>query len=137
MLQTMESWLQTFPKWEGQLQLDYADAVPGSAGLYPRGIRELSRQEDVLGNRKLRLRCVFLLRRSALCAEENARWLLELQTWVADQDSLGLTPKFGDEPKTERLRAYEGRLDRQNQDGSSLYTVQLSAEYTKIFRGES
>ena len=133
MLDTMRKWLETFPKWEGTLQFDYADAVPGSAGLYPRGITELSRREDVLGNVTVRYSCSFILRRIAAQRQENAQWLLELQEWVAQQDRLGLAPKFGDEPKTERLRAFDGRLDRHSQVGSSLYTVHLSAVFTKIY----
>ena len=133
MLDRVSAWLQTFPKWEGTLQLDYADGVPGNSGLYPKGITEISRREDVLGNSKIRYSCTFQLRRSSAAGEENARWLLEFQNWVADQDRLGLAPKFGDEPPTERLRAYEGKLDKHAQAGSALYTVQLSAEYTKIY----
>ena len=133
MLETMTRWLRTFPKWEGTLQLDYADGVPGNNGLYPRGLTELSCREDVLGNTKIRYSCSFVLRKTAASGEENARWLLDLQQWVAEQDRLGLAPKFGDEPKSERLRAYEGKLEKHTQGGSALYTVQLSAEFTKIY----
>ena len=133
MLETMKAWLQTFPKWEGVLQFDYADAVPGNSGLYPRGITELSRREDVLGNVKTRYSCAFLLRRAAGAGEENAQWLLDFQNWVMEQDRLGLAPKFGDEPKSERLRAFEGKLDSHHQAGGSMYTVQLTAEFTKLY----
>lgn len=136
MLEQLTQWLQTYPKWEGTLQLDYAENVPGNSGLYPRGITELSRREDVLGTVKTRYSCTFLLRRAAGARDENARWLLDFQNWVAEQDRLGLTPKFGDEPKTERLRAFDGRLDSRTQAGSSLYTVHISAEFTKLYRGE-
>ena len=37
MLEKMETWLQTFPGWEGAVQIDYADATPGFCGMYPRG----------------------------------------------------------------------------------------------------
>lgn len=133
MLETMKTWLMTYPGWEGTLQFDYLDAVPSSNGLYPRGVAELSRREDVLGNVKVRYGCSFLLRRTAATGEENARWLLNFQNWVAEQDMLGLAPKFGDEPKTERIRAFEGRLDSHKQVGSALYTVQLTAEFTKLY----
>lgn len=136
MLETMQAWLQTFPKWEGVLQLDYADSIPGNTGLYPKGMTELSSREDVLGNRKTRLSCLFTLRRAAVAGEKNARWLLDLQNWVMEQDRLGLAPKFGDEPENERIRAFEGRLDSHKQVGSAFYTVQLAVEFTKIFRGE-
>lgn len=133
MLEIVEAWLRTFPQWEGTLQFDYADSVPGNAGLYPQGITELSRREDVLGGVKIRYSCSFLLRRAGLPGRENARWLLEFQNWVACQDRLGLAPKFGDEPAAERLRAYEGRLHSRSQTGSGLYTVMLTAEFTKHY----
>lgn len=133
MLDTMLAWLQTFPGWEGILQIDYADSVPGNTGLYPRGITELSRREDVLGNVKVRCSCAFTLQRAAVPGMDNARWLLDFQNWVADQDRLGLAPKFGDEPKNERLRAFEGKLHSRSQAGSALYTVMITAEFTKLY----
>jgi len=132
----MKAWLQTFPGWDSVLQFDYAETAPGNAGLYPKGMTELSRREDVLGGMKIRYSCTFTLKRAAVAGEENARWLLCFQNWVAEQDMRGLAPKFGDDPKSERLRAFEGKLENHTQVGSSLYTVQLSAEFTKIYRGE-
>ena len=136
MLEQMQTWLQSFPQWEDVLQVDCLDAVPGNTGIYPRGIQELSSREDVLGNRKVRCRFTVLLRRRAGQSRENARWLLEFQRWVMEQDKLGLAPRFGDEPGSERIRAVEGKLDSQSQAGCALYTVQLQAEFTKNFRGE-
>lgn len=133
MLEKMRTWLERFPGWENNLLIDYVDAVPGSTGLYPRGLSELSRREDVLGNVTVRCRWEFLLRRAAGSREENARWLMDLQNWVMEQDRLGLTPVFGDDPRTQRVRAFEGRLDSQKQVGSSLYTVRLTAEFTKHY----
>ena len=136
MLDTMLTWLQTYPDWEGTLRLDYAEAVPGNSGLYPKGITELSRREDVQGNLTVRCSCTFTLRRVAAAGEENARWLLRFQSWVADQSRLGLAPKFGDDPGRERIRAFEGRLDKHTQAGAACYTAQLSVEFTKYYRGE-
>ena len=136
MLDKVMNWLQTFPLWAGTLQVDYADAIPGNTGLYPRGITELSRREDVLGNVTVRCSWGFALQRAALPGEENARWLMEFQNWVAEQDRLGLAPKFGDDPKYERIRAFEGRLQDRAQAGSGRYTVMLTAEFTKNYRGE-
>ena len=133
MLDKMRPWLQTFPKWEGTLSLDYADGVPGNSGLFPRGITELSRREDVLGNIRIRYSCTYVLRRNAVAGEDNTRWLLDFQNWVMEQDRLGYTPKFGDEPASQRIRAFEGKLDTHKQVGSAVYTVQLTVEFTKIF----
>ena len=136
MLETVKTWLQTYPGWEGMLEVDYVDSQPGHSGLYPRGIKEVSAREDVLGNKRIRYNCDFLLRKSAATDEGNARWLMDFQQWVAWQNAMGLAPKFGDEPKTERIRAFEGRLDSHKQVGSALYTVQLTVEFTKLYRGE-
>lgn len=133
MLEKMRTWLECFPGWENNLLIDYVDAVPGSTGLYPRGLSEVSRREDVLGNVTVRCRWEFLLRRAAGSREENARWLMDLQNWVMEQDRLGLTPVFGEDPRTQRVRAFEGRLDSQKQVGGSLYTVRLTAEFTKHY----
>ena len=136
MLEKLTQWLQTFPGWEGQLQVDYLEAAPVGAGLYPRGIAEISRREDVLGNMQVRFKGSFLLRRAAVAGMDNAQWLLALQEWATRQERLGLTPKFGDLPRTERLQIFEGKLESHNQTGCAVYTAQLNAEFTKIFRGE-
>lgn len=136
MLEKMVTWLQTFPGWEDSICIDYVDACPGSTGLYPKGLTEVSRREDVLGNLMVRCRYGFLLRRNAVRSEDNARWLLAFQNWVMEQDRLGLAPKFGDEPKTERIRAFDGQLHSHAQVGNTMYTVLLSTEFTKIYRGE-
>ena len=136
MLEKMITWLQTFPQWEDSIQIDFLQARPGSSGLYPKGLTELSRREDVLGNLTLQYRCDFLLRKNAGIREENARWLLEFQQWVMEQDRMGLAPKFGDAPKSERIRVSDGQLQSLSQTGSALYTVKLWTEFTKIYRGE-
>ena len=136
MLEKMITWLQTFPQWEDSIQIDFLQARPGSSSLYPKGLTELSRREDVLGNLTLQCRCDFLLRKNAGIREENARWLLEFQHWVMEQDRMGLAPKFGDAPKSERIRVSDGQLQSLSQTGSALYTVKLWTEFTKIYRGE-
>lgn len=136
MLEALTRWLQTFPQWEDSIRIDFVDARPGSTGLYPKGLKEISRREDVLGNLTVRCRYDFLLRKLGGSGEENANWLVQFQNWVMEQDRQGLAPQFGDDPKLERIRAFEGQLHSHAQVGSALYTVQLSAEFTKIFRGE-
>ena len=136
MLEKMIKWLQTFPAWEDSIQIDSVDARPGSTGLYPKGLKEISRREDVLGNLRIRYRLDVLLRKNAGKSEENAKWLLEFQEWVLEQNRLGLAPQFGDDPKTQRLQVSEGQLQSLAQVGSALYTVKLWVEFTKIYRGE-
>ena len=135
-MEQIKQWLQSFPGWEGTVCVDYVDAKPGNTGLYPKGLKEIFRREDVLGNLTVHYRYDFLLRRNAARGEENAQWLMEFQNWVMEQSRLGLAPQFGDDPKTERIRASEGQLQSHAQAGSSMYTVRLSKEFTKTYRGE-
>ena len=136
-LELLSAWLQTFPMWDTDTQIDLTDAVPGSTGLFPKGLQELSRREDVLGNLTVCYRWSFTLRRNAAGnGEENARWLMELQKWAARQSRLGLAPRFGDIPGQERLRICDGSLVSRQQAGSSGYTALLTADFTKYFRGE-
>ena len=135
-LDRLVSWLKTYPHWEGTLRVDVTDTVSGS-GLYPKGLQELSRREDVLGNLRIRFRWNFSLhRRAAQTPEDNARWLMAFQQWVARQSLHGSVPVFGDVPREEIIRVGEGALKQHNQGGSREYTAVLNVEFTKIYRGE-
>ena len=119
------------------LYVDFADAVPGNMGLFPKGLEEISRREDVLGNLVVRFRWSFQLHRIAGKAPQaDARWLMDFQQWVAQQSLMGHCPIFGDDPKTEQMRACEGRLVGRNPGGSTGYTVLLTVDFTKNYRGE-
>ena len=136
-LEALRAWLRTFPGWDSRLEVDLCDSIPGCTGLFPKGLQELSRREDVLGQLTIRYRWSFTLRRSAAgSSEENARWLIELQKWAAQQSRLGLAPRFGDDPRQEQLRICEGSLVSRQQAGSIGYTALLTADFTKIYRGE-
>lgn len=138
-LEKLRKWLLTYPNWSesGLLYVDYTDAVPG-LGLYPAGLEELGRQEDVLGNVTVKCRYHFALYRVTAAQEdktEDAAWLLEFQQWVQQQSALGLAPQFGDVPGTERLRAQKGKLKEASQAGTATYVVTLTADFTKIYGG--
>lgn len=131
-LQAMTDWLKTCPLWEDTLFVDYTDGIPGKSGLYPGGVEEISRREDVLGNVTARYRCHFDLVRITAGQQdnrENAAWLLKFQDWVRQQDRAGLAPKFGTEPSREHIRAEKGKLKSASQTGTGTYVVHLSAEY--------
>ena len=69
------SWLQD----NGILPaVDRCGVKPDQAGLFPLGVQELSRNEDVLGNIRRRARYSFLLRCTAIPGEDAARMLLRL-----------------------------------------------------------
>ncbi len=136
-LTKMRNWLQTFPLWDADwvLHIDHTDAEPGNSGLFPLGAEELSRREDVLGNVTVQCRYRFYLYRVTGQADPlaNAEFLLEFQQWVRQQSATGAAPRFGDDPKQERLRAEKGKLGEVSQTGTGTYIVTLTAEFIKQY----
>ncbi len=136
-LTKLRNWLLTFPLWndEWELHTDHTEAEPGNSGLYPLGAEELSRREDVAGNVTVRCRCRFSLYRVTGQADlqENAQWLLNFQQWVQQQSATAAAPRFGDDPKKERIWAEKGKRIRSTQAGTEKYGVTLIAEFQKHY----
>lgn len=133
-LEKLKTWLQTFPQWgEVELLVDDTAAQPISCGLFPIGVEELSRREDLLGNKSVQCRQTFLLRRIAQRQEEAAAWLMAFQAWVSQQAHAKTLPAFGDVPGKEWIRAEKGRLTAVTQTGTATYEIRIICEYTKIF----
>ena len=129
-LEKMKNWLQTFPLWQGNLQIDTNGANPGDLGLFPQGVQEISRKTDVSGNVTVENRLRFFLHRLApLGQENNALWLLKLQEWIQQQSTEGLAPRLGDDPARERIRAEKGRLVSAPHSAVGRYTVEITADY--------
>ena len=137
-LEKVKNWLLTYPDWDaGALSyIDYTDAVPGNTGLFPRGLEEVSRREDVLGNRMVKNRYHFALyrvTRQQARTGKDAAWLLDFQNWVQQQWAAGLAPRFGDVEAEERIRAEGGKLHKADAAGSATYVVTLTAEFTRRY----
>lgn len=135
-LEKLKSWLTTYPGWGGEVLVDHTRAVPGHFGLYPQGVRQLSRKEDVLGNARVRLRGTFELYRVTTGQADNAGpagWLLEFQEWVRQQSESGLAPRFGED---QQIRAEQGRLQKASQPGTGTYAVTITVEYTETYEAE-
>ena len=132
-LEKMQQWLQTYPGWQGALQVDCTDPVPGNAGLFCEGLEERTRQADIVGNLQFACRYRFVLYRrvSRDGGAADARWLLDFQNWVQRQSTLGLAPHFGDVPHLEQMQAQKGMLKDRGQ--TSLYTVTLTADFTRVY----
>ena len=133
-LDKLVAWLAGYPGWGGSLQVDHMDGLPGSIGLFPAGLEEVGRSEDVLGNVTVHNRSHYMLHR--VCAgpedsEENARWLLEFQRWALDQTLYRKTPVFGDLPERERILAQRGRLFRNPQTGTATYGVNVTVDWMR------
>ncbi len=135
-LETLRRWLQTYPGWGDTLSVDFSEDGPGHAGLFPAGLEETGRQEDVLGNLQVSCRYRFALYRHAAgqCdGTDNAQWLLDFQNWVQQQSAAGLTPHFGDVPSRERMQAHGGALKEVSRVGTGTYTVTLIADFIKVY----
>ncbi len=132
-LETITRWLKTFPLWgEQSLAVDYVDALPGCAGLYPQGLEEISRQRDILGNVTVHNRLQFVLYQ--VCAGENSGWLLAMQDWIQAQSMAGSVPQFGH--RTVSITAQKGRLHSVKQTGICKYTALLTVEFIKTSKGD-
>lgn len=127
-INALRALLLTFPLWGQQpLFIDSTDAAPQCCGLFPLGLRQLERREDVLGGCRQRLRQTFLLRRHGYRGEDGASWLLQLQQWLMEQADV-LQPAFGTELQ---LRSEQGKLTKATQPGTGVYEVHIIVEYTK------
>lgn len=122
-LEEVLAWLRSFPGLEA-LQVDHLDPKPDSCGLYPRGVREESRRETVVGRTLRRCRQTFLLRLSGQSKETAASRLLQFQDWVSSQQEQA--PAAGEDS---RVRAENGRLAAVAPSGLATYEVELIFTY--------
>ena len=130
-LEKMQNFLQTYPGWEGAVQVDNTQPAPGCIGLFCDGLEERSRQSDVQSNLQIACRYRFTLYRRADRAGD-AGWVLDFQNWVQTQSALGRTPQFGDIPHLERMEAQKGSLKDRSQ--TALYAVTLLADFTRRYQ---
>lgn len=145
-LEKIRSWLKTFPdhqKLDG-FNVDYTDAVPNNGGIFPSGLVEISRSEDILGNVTVRNQYNFglyyVFEKAAgddAGAQLNADWVMDFQRWVQEQSIQHLAPTFGDEPKSEQIQAQNGVLYDADEEGTATYMVQLSVNFTKHYEEEN
>ena len=141
-IERIRKWVESFPdhkKLDG-FQVDYTDAIPNNGGIFPSGLVEISRTEDILGNVTVRNQYNFGLYYvfpkapgDNEGAAINADWVMDFQKWVQEQSIRRLAPTFGDEPETERIQAQNGVLYDAEEEGTATYMVQLSVNFTKIY----
>lgn len=135
-LEKIRDWLKTYPKWNETLYVDYTAAMPGNTGVFPQGVQELSRRQDVMGNVTVQNRLSFNIMRITVGQQDKeaqAAWLMDFQDWVQQQSMSGNAPTFGDLPAREKLWAEQGKLKGTSQTGTARYTVRLIAEFTKKY----
>lgn len=142
-LEKLRKWIATYPNFDilGRFQVDFTDkAVPGNAGLFPTGLVEVERREDILGNVTIEnqynfgIYCVFEKSPGDdIGATINADWVMDFQKWVQEQSVRKLVPKFGNTDDKETAQAQNGVLYDPQDEGAAVYMVQLNIRYKTFY----
>lgn len=143
-IEEIKQWISTYPGHNilGDFSVDYTDQIPANGGIFPNGIIEVSRLEDVTGDTMVQNQYNFGLYYvfekppgDDVGAEINADWIMDFQEWVQQQSLTGTVPQFGD--RTTAIQAQNGVMYDAGADGIATYMVQLSVSFEKFYqRGE-
>lgn len=143
-LQKVREWLKKFGEIPENFNIDFTTAIPGSLGLFPGGLVEVARRPDIVGNiivenqYNFALYCVFpFVEGEDDIAAGNAEWVIRLQRWVQEQSIRRSAPTFGSyDTAKESLKAENGALYEQKDEGVALYVVLLSARFKIKIRSD-
>ena len=142
-LDRLRVWLRKCPNADAfqNWKIDYTDQLPGTFGVFPAGLVENSRREDILGNITVENQynfSIYLIFPKApgddTAAQFNADWVMEFQHWVQEQSARHFAPTFGDDPLHERIRAQNGALYTAEASGLAMYMIQISATFSKNYK---
>lgn len=137
-LKQMREFIKEYPGADilSQLDIDYTDAIPNCAGLFPSGLVEVNRTTYINGDVSVLNQCNFALYtvfEKAPNEDEgatiNADWLMDFQKWVQKQSVLGKAPTFGDEPRNEKIVAQNGAIYSADEEGTAVYAIQISVTF--------
>ena len=144
-LQKLKNWLATYPGADlmGTLQVDYTDRLPGSFGVFPAGLIENSREENIWGdvtvNNTYNFALYAVFEKSPgddVAALANADWVMDLQKWVQAQSISRKAPTFGNiDQNRETISAQNGALLEADGEGAALYLIQLAANFRQFCPG--
>lgn len=141
-IEKIRNWLHQYPEINriGALRVDYYTEQPDNGSIDPSGLVEISRKSDILGNvtveNQYNFGLYFVLAKSPeddAGATENADWLLDFQRWIQEQSIRRNVPVFGDVPESETITAQNGKVEAADEEGTGIYSVQLSVTFTKIY----
>lgn len=145
-LQKLRCWLATYEGFAQleDLHIDYTDHLPDNAGVFPSGLVEIRRTEDVLGNVTVENQYNFVLYRlmarspgDDMAATDNADSMMDFQLWVQSQSVTHKAPTFGDiDVEQETISAQNGALYETDEEGTALYVVTISAKFKKYYPEE-
>lgn len=141
-LEIVRNWIATFPQYDilSAFLVDYTDQIPANGGVFPSGLVEISRKQDICGNIAVENQLNFGIytvfekpQDDDAAATVNAEWIMDFQQWAQDQNILGLAPVFGDDPRKVVIKAQNGVLYSADGEGTATYMVQLSINYIKKY----
>ena len=141
-LEKIRTWLKTFEDFDilEHFRVDYTDQVPANGGIFPSGLVEVDRRQDIFGSvtvtNQYNFGIYYVFEKAPADdagATINADWVMDFQEWVQYQSVTGSAPVFGDVPQQEKIMAQNGVLLEANADGTATYMVQLSVQFIKKF----
>lgn len=141
-LEKIRRWVSLYPGAARMrdMKVDYFSQNPDNGSIDPSGLIEVSRSEDVLGNitveNQYNFALYFVFSKDPgddKGATDNAAWLMDFQRWVQEQSIRKQIPVFGDEPARESARAQNGALYAADEEGTAIYSVQLSINFIKFY----
>ena len=145
-LKRLKTWLSTFPGAAalGQMQVDYTSSLPGCFGVFPAGLVEVGRTEDLIGNVTVENQynfALYLVFEKApgddAGATVNADWVMEFQRWVQRESIAHRAPTFGDvDLRRETISAQNGALYSADAEGLGMYLIRLSATFRNYYSAE-
>ena len=141
-LEKIREWIAGYPDFDilSAFRMDYTDQIPSNGGIFPSGLVEVSRTEDILGNveveNQYNFGLYYVFPKSPgddVGAAVNADWIMDFQEWVQKQSITRKAPVFGDDPQREQAKAQNGVLYAADEEGAATYMVQLSFSFIKRF----
>ena len=141
-LEKIKKWPATYPGYDilSKFRVDYTDQIPANGGVFPSGMMEVGRAQDIFGNvtvqNQLNFGLYYVFEKAPgddAGATINADWVMDFQEWVQAQSITGAAPVFGDVPRDEQILAQNGVLYEATDEGLATYMVQLSVRFTKKF----
>lgn len=138
-LDKLKGWIQTYPGYDqlGEMQVDYTDRLPGCFGVFPAGLVEISRKENLFGEVTVQNQynfALYLVLPKApgddVGAQINADWVMDFQHWVQAQSVTHKAPTFGNvDTFCETMSAQNGALYDADEEGLAMYMISLQATF--------
>lgn len=130
------NWLRTWPGFPGDqpFMLEKTLGNQESWGLFPMGTQILSAQEDVLGNRREKVRQTYVLRHIVSISESDRTCLLtDLEQWIQQQNGKRCIPTMGQVRSADFIKGEKAHRSQLRSQAMAVYEMILTAEYENYY----